>query len=91
MSPIQARCVRSWCAVIGVASRGVTALHSHERSAALHSVRPRALVQDGAQRDAAVIRHLDTADRLPDPDPQPSPRLRAHSFTRVHGAAHPTR
>ena len=42
----------------------VAALHSHERSAALYFDLARALVQDGAHRDAEAIRHLDTADRL---------------------------
>ncbi|MGH3999909.1 MAG: helix-turn-helix domain-containing protein [Pseudonocardiaceae bacterium] len=42
----------------------VSALNSQERSSALHFDLARALVQDGAQRDAEAIRHLDTADRL---------------------------
>jgi transcriptional regulator with XRE-family HTH domain len=42
----------------------VAALNSHERSAALHFDSARALVQDGPNRDAEAIRHLDTADRL---------------------------
>jgi transcriptional regulator with XRE-family HTH domain len=42
----------------------VAALDSQERSSALHFDLARALVQDGARHDAAVIRHLDTADRL---------------------------
>ena len=42
----------------------VTALNSHERSAALYFDLARALVQDGPERDAEAIRHLDTADRL---------------------------
>ncbi|MGH3940146.1 MAG: helix-turn-helix domain-containing protein [Pseudonocardiaceae bacterium] len=42
----------------------VAALDSQDRSAALHFDLARALVQDGANRDAEAIRHLDTADRL---------------------------
>lgn len=42
----------------------VAALNSKERSSALHFDLARALVQDGARRDAEAIRHLDTADRL---------------------------
>ncbi|MGH3693529.1 MAG: hypothetical protein ACRDRX_05955, partial [Pseudonocardiaceae bacterium] len=42
----------------------VAALGSPERSAALHFDLSRALVQDGARRDAEAIRHIDTADRL---------------------------
>jgi hypothetical protein len=42
----------------------LAALNSQERSSALHFDLARALVQDGAQRDAEAIRHLDTADRL---------------------------
>ncbi len=42
----------------------VAAFNSQERSSALHFDLARALVQDGAQRDAEAIRHLDTADRL---------------------------
>lgn len=42
----------------------VAALNSQERSAALHFDSARALVQDGPNRDAEAIRHLDTADRL---------------------------
>jgi hypothetical protein len=43
----------------------VAALPSQERSVALHFDLDWALVQDdGAQRDAEAIRHLDTADRL---------------------------
>jgi hypothetical protein len=42
----------------------VDALNSRERSAALYFDLSRALVQDGAHRDAEAIRHLDTADRL---------------------------
>ncbi|MGH3885508.1 MAG: helix-turn-helix domain-containing protein [Pseudonocardiaceae bacterium] len=42
----------------------VAALGSQERSAALHFDLARALVQDGARRDAEAIRHFDTADRL---------------------------
>ncbi len=42
----------------------VAALNSQERSSALSFDLARALVQDGAQRDAEAIRHLDTADRL---------------------------
>jgi transcriptional regulator with XRE-family HTH domain len=42
----------------------VAALNSQERSAALYFDLARALVQDGPNRDAEAIRHLDTADRL---------------------------
>ncbi len=42
----------------------VAALNSQERSAALSFDLARALVQDGPNRDAEAIRHLDTADRL---------------------------
>jgi hypothetical protein len=42
----------------------VAALGSQERSSALYFDLARALVQDGARRDAEAIRHLDTADRL---------------------------
>ncbi|MGH3814198.1 MAG: helix-turn-helix domain-containing protein [Pseudonocardiaceae bacterium] len=42
----------------------VAALNSQERSSALFFDLARALVQDGAQRDAEAIRHLDSADRL---------------------------
>jgi transcriptional regulator with XRE-family HTH domain len=42
----------------------VAALNSRERSAALCFDLARALVQDGPNRDAEAIRHLDTADRL---------------------------
>ncbi len=42
----------------------VAALNSQERSAALHFDLARALVQDGSNRDAEAIRHLDTADRI---------------------------
>jgi transcriptional regulator with XRE-family HTH domain len=42
----------------------VAILNSQERSAALYFDLTRALVQDGANRDAEAIRHLDTADRL---------------------------
>ena len=42
----------------------VAILDSQERSAALYFDMARALVQDGPNRDAEVIRHLDTADRL---------------------------
>ena len=42
----------------------MAALNSQERSSALHFDLARALVQDGAHRDAEAIRHLDTADRL---------------------------
>ncbi|HET9253783.1 MAG TPA: helix-turn-helix transcriptional regulator [Pseudonocardiaceae bacterium] len=42
----------------------VATLGSEERSSALHFDLARALVQDGARRDIAAIRHLDTADRL---------------------------
>jgi hypothetical protein len=39
-------------------------LDSRERSSAWYFDLARALVQDGARRDAEAIRHLDTADRL---------------------------
>lgn len=42
----------------------VEALGSRERSMSLHLNLSRALVQDGPDRDAEAIRHLDTADRL---------------------------
>jgi transcriptional regulator with XRE-family HTH domain len=42
----------------------VAALSSQGRSAALYFDLVRALVQDGPNRDAEAIRHLDTADRL---------------------------
>jgi transcriptional regulator with XRE-family HTH domain len=42
----------------------VAILNSQERSAALYFDMARALVQDGPNRDAEAIRHLDTADRL---------------------------
>ncbi|MDQ3153472.1 MAG: hypothetical protein M3R63_17755, partial [Actinomycetota bacterium] len=42
----------------------VAALNSQDRSAALSFDLARALVQDGPNRDAEAIRHLDTADRL---------------------------
>ncbi|MDQ3760725.1 MAG: helix-turn-helix transcriptional regulator [Actinomycetota bacterium] len=42
----------------------VAALNSRGRSAALYFDLARALVQDGPDRDAEAIRHLDTADRL---------------------------
>jgi hypothetical protein len=42
----------------------VAALSSQGRSAALYFDLARALVQDGPNRDAEAIRHLDTADRL---------------------------
>lgn len=42
----------------------VAALDSQERSAALYFDLARALVQDGPNRDAEAVRHLDTADRL---------------------------
>jgi len=42
----------------------MAALKSPDRSAALSFDLARALVQDGAHRDAEAIRHLDTADRL---------------------------
>jgi transcriptional regulator with XRE-family HTH domain len=46
------------------ASPNVAVLQSKDRAAALHFDLARALVQDGVQRDAEAIRHLDTADRL---------------------------
>jgi hypothetical protein len=42
----------------------VEALGSPERSSSLHLDCARALVQDGRDRDAEAIRHLDAADRL---------------------------
>ncbi|MBV8540681.1 MAG: helix-turn-helix transcriptional regulator [Pseudonocardiales bacterium] len=42
----------------------VAALNSKERASALYFDLARALVQDGPNRDAEAIRHLDTADRL---------------------------
>lgn len=42
----------------------VEALGSRERSSETHLDLARALVQDGPDRDAEAIRHLDTADRL---------------------------
>jgi len=42
----------------------VPALGSRERCGALHLDAARALAQDGPDRDAEAIRHLDTADRL---------------------------
>ncbi|MBV8540218.1 MAG: helix-turn-helix transcriptional regulator [Pseudonocardiales bacterium] len=42
----------------------VDALGSSERSSKTHLELARALVQDGPDRDADAIRHLDTADRL---------------------------
>ncbi len=42
----------------------VDALGSRERSSEMHLDLARALVQDGPDRDAEAIRHLDTADRL---------------------------
>jgi hypothetical protein len=42
----------------------VPALGSRERCGALHLDAARALTQDGSDRDAEAIRHLDTADRL---------------------------
>ncbi|MGH3896794.1 MAG: helix-turn-helix domain-containing protein [Pseudonocardiaceae bacterium] len=42
----------------------VAILNSQERSAALYFDLARALVQDGPNRDAEAIRHLDAADRM---------------------------
>lgn len=42
----------------------VAALNSQDRSSALHFDLARALVQEGRNRDAEAIRHLDAADRL---------------------------
>ncbi len=42
----------------------VTTLNSKDRESTLYFDLARALVQDGAHRDAEAIRHLDTADRL---------------------------
>jgi transcriptional regulator with XRE-family HTH domain len=46
------------------ASPDIAVLQSNDRAAALHFDLARALVQDGACRDAEAIRHLDIADRL---------------------------
>jgi hypothetical protein len=46
------------------ASPDIAVLQSKDRAAALHFDLARALVQDGVQRDAEAIRHLDTADGL---------------------------
>jgi hypothetical protein len=46
------------------ASPDLAVLQSKDRTAALHFDLARALVQDGVQRDAEAIRHLDNADRL---------------------------
>ncbi|MGH3997856.1 MAG: hypothetical protein ACRDTJ_10390, partial [Pseudonocardiaceae bacterium] len=54
----------------------VPALGSRERCGALHLDAARALMQDGPDRHAEVIRHLDTADRLA---PQ---RTRRHPIAR---------
>ena len=54
----------------------VPALGSRERCGALHLDAARALAQDGPERDAEAIRHLDTADRLA---PQ---RTRLHPIAR---------
>lgn len=54
----------------------VPALGSRERCGALHLDAARALMQDGPDRDAEAIRHLDTADRLA---PQ---RTRLHPIAR---------
>ncbi|MBV9163816.1 MAG: hypothetical protein JO281_20205 [Pseudonocardiales bacterium] len=45
-------------------STAMAVLNSKDRASTLAFDLARALVQDGAQRDAEAIRHLDTADRL---------------------------
>lgn len=45
-------------------SLDVDALGSRERSSEMYLDLARALAQDGPDRDAEAIRHLDTADRL---------------------------
>jgi hypothetical protein len=52
------------CEEVTRASPDLAVLHSKDRAAALHFDLARALVQDGARRDAEAIRHLDIADRL---------------------------
>jgi hypothetical protein len=42
----------------------LTTLNSKDRESTLYFDLARALVQDGPNRDAKAIRHLDTADRL---------------------------
>ena len=54
----------------------VAALGSAERSSSLHLDLARALSQDGADRDAEAIRHLDTADRLAPQRIRPDPIAR---------------
>ena len=52
------------------------ALGSRERSSSLHLDLARALVQDGGDRDAEAIRHLDTADRIAPQRIRPDPIAR---------------
>lgn len=54
----------------------VAALGSAERSSSLHLDLARALSQDGADRDAEALRHLDTADRLAPQRIRPDPIAR---------------
>src|SRR5918998_1915167 len=54
----------------------VDALDSRERSSSLHLDLARALVQEGRDRDAEAIRHLDTADRLAPGRTRPDPIAR---------------
>ena len=54
----------------------VNALGSRERSSSLHLDLARALAQDGRDRDAEAIRHLDTADRIAPQRIRPDPIAR---------------
>lgn len=54
----------------------IAALGSAERSSSLHLDFARALVQDGRDRDAEALRHLDTADRLAPQRIRPDPIAR---------------
>jgi hypothetical protein len=54
----------------------IAALGSAERSSSLHLDCARALVQDGRDRDAEALRHLDTADRLAPQRIRPDPIAR---------------
>jgi len=54
----------------------VDALDSRERSSSLHLDLARALVQEGRDRDAEAIRHLDTADRIAPQRTRPDPIAR---------------
>lgn len=51
-------------------------LGSNERASSLHFDMSRALVQDGTERDADAIRHLDKADRLAPQRVRPDPIAR---------------